>query len=86
MVRAFGRALTKDHEEGKINGITVIENIPNITHQQYADNTILPCDSSMSEALNIKSIIQLYMEASGQKVNASKLDLFFINTLPEKET
>lgn len=86
MAEAFGRALTKAHIEGKINGITVTKNIFNITHQQYANDTILPCESSIIEALNIKSIIQQYMEASGQKVNASKSEIFFINTRPKKET
>ena len=58
MAKAFGRALTKSHLEGKIKGITVIGNVPNITHQQYADDAILPCESSKNEALSIKSIIQ----------------------------
>ena len=52
--------------------------LPN--QKQFADDTILPSDNTIKEALNIKSIIQLYMEASSQKVNVGKYEIFFINT------
>lgn len=85
MAEAFGRAITKAHTEGKINGIIVTENVPNITHQQYVDDTILPNKRTIKDTLNIKSIIQLYMEASGQKVNVTKSEIYFINTKPNIE-
>ena len=47
MVVAFGRAITKSQTEGRIKGITVTENSPNITHQQYADDTILLGESTI---------------------------------------
>ena len=33
MAEAFGRAFSKANKERKINGITVTDNIPNITHK-----------------------------------------------------
>ena len=39
----------------------------------------------MKEALNIRAIIQLYMVASSQKVNAIKSKIFFIDTKPKIE-
>lgn len=46
MAEAFGRSLTRAYNEHDIKGITVTKNIPNITHQQNADDTILPGESS----------------------------------------
>ena len=80
MVEAFGRAIKKAYYDGKIRGIIVIKNVANITHQQYADDTILLGESTINEALNINMIIQQYVEASGQKVNVEKLEIFLINT------
>ena len=59
--------------------------MPNITHQQFADDTILPGKSEFSEAQTLKNIISTYMEALGQKVNALKSEIFFINTSSEME-
>jgi hypothetical protein len=82
MAEAFGRALSKANENRKIKGIVVTDNVPNITHQQYADDMILPSESTAKEARHIKSIIHQYSEASGQMINASKSKIFFINTNP----
>ena len=80
MAEAFGRAISNASRNKEIRGVTVTQNVPNITHQQYADDTILPGESSWKEALNYKSIIDNYMNASGQKVNVAKSEIFFLNT------
>ena len=85
MAKAFGRAITNAHSDYKLSGIMVAENVPKITHQQYEDDTILQGESIIEEALNLKSTIQQYMETSGQKVNAIKLEIFFINTKTDIE-
>jgi hypothetical protein len=63
----------------------VTRNILNITHQQYADDTILPGKSTISEATEFKSIIKSYTMASGQKVNENKSEIFFLNTKVDME-
>ena len=80
MEKAFGRAVSNAHLNQEILGITITINIPNITHQQYADDTILPGKSSIHQALGFKNIIQSYMDASGQKVNKDKSEIFFLHT------
>ena len=65
MAEAFGRAVSFAYQARKISGISVTRNLPNITHQQYADDTILPGKSSIQEALGFKNILQNYMDASG---------------------
>lgn len=59
--------------------------MPNITHQQYADDTILPGKSTIVEASGFKSIINSYMMASGQRVNKDKSEIFFLNTKKDIE-
>ena len=39
----------KEYNNKEIKGVIVTMNIPNITHQQYADDTILPRESSQKE-------------------------------------
>ena len=85
MAEAFGRAVSNAYEERRISGISVTRNLPRITHQQYADDTILPGKSSVREAMGFKSILQQYMDASGQKVNKEKSEIFFLNTSLEME-
>ena len=85
MAEAFGRAVSYAYQDRKISGISVSKNLPNITHQQYADDTILPGKSSVQEAKGFKSILQNYMAASGQKVNKEKSEIFFLNTPLEME-
>lgn len=85
MAKAFGIAFSKAQLEGKIKGISVTDNVPNITHQKYADDTFLPSESSLHEASNIMLIIQSYSDASGQKINVKKSEIFFINTNPIME-
>ena len=73
MAEAFGRAITDAYYKQKIKGITITKNFPNITHQQFADDTILPGKSEITEAQTLKNIISTYMEASGQKGQCFKI-------------
>ena len=85
MAEAFGRAVSEVYYKRRISSVTNTNNMPNITHQQFANDTILPGKSSVQEARIIKDIIKLYMEASRQKVNESKSEIFFINMDPDLE-
>lgn len=49
-------------------------------HQQYADDIVLLGKSTVQEAVGFNIILQLYTEASGQKVNKEKSEIYFINT------
>lgn len=57
MVEAFRRVVTHGYNTQQISGIKVVWNIPNITHQQYADDMILLGKSTMTEEYRLKSII-----------------------------
>ena len=85
MVEAFDRAISDAYLKRTIFKKNFTRNLPNTTHQQYADDTILLGKSYFQEALGFKSILQSYMDASGQKVNKDKFEIFFLNTSPEME-
>lgn len=85
MVEAFGREISKSYHNQEISGVTVARNMPNIRHQQYADDTILPSKSTILEALGFKAIIKSYTDASRKKVNKNKLEIYFLNTKLEME-
>lgn len=53
MAEAFGRSIQQAQIEGRILGITVATNMPNITHQQFVDDTILAGSSTIEEAQNL---------------------------------
>ena len=59
--------------------------MPIITHQQFANETILLEESIIEEAQNLKEIIKINMEASGQNFNIIKSEIFVLNAPPEKE-
>ena len=75
----------KAYNNKEIKGIIVTKNIPNVTHQQYGDDTILPRESSQKETINLKLITEGYMKSSGKKVNDAKSKIFFINTEAKME-
>ena len=59
MENAFGRDIFEAYSKGDIKGITIIENIPKIIHQQFANDTIMTSDSTTKDALTIRSIIHM---------------------------
>lgn len=85
METTFGWAIIKAQIERKIRGIIITEEVPKITHQQFAEDTILPRESTLKEGQKFKQIINNYMEATSQKINNNKLDVLFINTKEEVE-
>lgn len=48
-----------------------------ISHMLFADDSYLFCKASENEALGMVDLLQIYEEASGQRVNADKSSIFF---------
>ncbi|XP_039039106.1 uncharacterized protein LOC120176866 [Hibiscus syriacus] len=55
---------------------------PKISHLLYADNSLLFVKNSMEEVCKVKSILNQYEKASGQKVNFEKSSIYFSPNTP----
>lgn len=80
MVEGLGRTIQKSQELSNLEGIKITSNVDLVTHQQFADDTLLLGNSSLSEAQKFKTILEWYERASGQEVYKAKTKVFFLNT------
>jgi len=62
-----------------LKGIS-LHGLPPISHQQFVDDNMLFGHPSAQEASAFKSLLNLFSEASGTTINASKSQLFFFHT------
>ncbi|KAM6598072.1 hypothetical protein CsatA_008596 [Cannabis sativa] len=60
-----------------IQGCRVAQRAPSITHMFFADDSYLFCQATQSAADSISTLLQLFENASGQKVNYTKSSIFF---------
>ena len=63
---------------GLFNGISVGMRNLQISHLQFANDTIIFCESVMDQLIIIKRILRCFQLISGLKVNFSKSALFDI--------
>ena len=63
--------------DGIIRGVAASRGGPCISHLLFADDSLLFCCASVEECQQVISLLNLYEDASGQKVNIDKTSLFF---------
>ncbi|GLJ29203.1 hypothetical protein SUGI_0575970 [Cryptomeria japonica] len=83
MAEALSRYIAKLRENKVWNGIEVHANIQAITHSQFADDTTLFGETSVTEAEIIKLVLNNYAMVSRQHINRKKMEVFFFNTKKE---
>ena len=66
-----------------INELSVCKGCPKITHLFLANDSILFCKATSSECQELKKILWIYEEASGQKINTDKSSIFFSLNTPQ---
>ena len=67
-----------------IRGFSLYKKDPKISHLFFADDTLLFCRATKSDLDVIQSILVLYEEASGQKLNREKTIVFFSKATPDE--
>lgn len=77
MVEGLGKRIITTRIEGQWKGIKITLGIDPLTHQQFANDTILFGEASRGEAKSIKSILDNYSKASGKTINCGKSKFFF---------
>eukprot|EP00253_Pinus_taeda_P020881 PITA_20881 len=79
MAKGLSRLIHHAISSKTIKGIA-LHGLPPSSHQQFVDDTMLFGHPSSAEAKSFKALLELFSEASGTSINASKSQLFFFNT------
>ena len=75
--------LKKAEVNGEINGMSICHNGPKVSHQFFADDSVLFCRAKEKECQTILDLLATYERGSGQKINREKTNIFFSsNTHP----
>ena len=64
-------------DSGELRGVSLCKEGPKITHLFFADDSLLFCRATESDCQKVLNILTVYKEASGQKINRDKTQLFF---------
>lgn len=66
-----------------INGISLAKNAPQTTHLLFIDDNLIFYMAKEKDILNLVNILNIYQEASGQKINYSKSEMVFNSFVQE---
>ncbi|XP_016173417.1 uncharacterized protein LOC107615916 [Arachis ipaensis] len=91
-LRAFGfnphwikllmKCVSQAKEEGRISGVKIAPTAPAISHLFFADDCIIFSKDSKEEIYQLITILNLYTEASGQRINLDKSGITFGKLIP----
>ena len=63
--------------------MSICHNGPKVSHQFFADDSVLFCRAKEKECQTILDLLATYERGSGQKINREKTNIFFSsNTHP----
>ena len=80
MVDSLGRFINSQVGQGLIHGWSWNDSLPSYSHLQFVDDTTLMGMARVSEAINFRRALELYLKALGQCINDEKSSIFFFNT------
>lgn len=73
----FSSLLYKAENEGSIQGVAVSRHSPRVSHFFFADDSLLFTRATIHSCSTVADIHLVYVEASGQCINATKSTIFF---------
>ena len=76
----LGRMLKNTCTENKLRGICLHADVEPKTHQQFVDDMMLMGPSTIQEARGLKEGSDIFLEASGLKINKDESQVYFFNT------
>jgi hypothetical protein len=73
----FSTLLNAAEERGLLEGVTICNNAPSISHLLFADDSLLLLKVKDESAHHLQNILQLYENCSGQIINKEKSSIMF---------
>jgi hypothetical protein len=70
-------------QSSTLDGLKVTTSAPAVNHLLFADDSLLFFKASSEGAREIKSVLNMYCNASGQRINMDKSSIFFSKGCPE---
>jgi hypothetical protein len=69
--------LLKAEEEGKIRGIKICREAPRVNHLFFVDDSLILMRARADDAKELRHILEVYEQASGQMINKDKSSIMF---------
>ena len=82
VAEGFSSLLRYAERSKVIHGVKVAGSAPPICHLFFADDSLLFCDARRADCVQMRSIFQLYEQASGQKINLDKYAICYSPKTP----
>jgi hypothetical protein len=82
MVEGLSRSIQAAVANGTLEGLSLHDISPPISHSQFVDDTLLMGTPTVKEENSILQILQTFSDASGLDCNKNKSLIFFFNTPP----
>jgi len=70
---------------GDIHGIQVCRGAPVVSHLLFADDCFLFCRANVVEAQRLLTILKTYEATSGQEINLSKSEVFYMSGAAQED-
>ena len=74
MLRVFrpSALLSKSEEDGLLSGVKICSSAPSISHLLFADDSLILIQANGEDATQLRNILELYEQCSGQMINKAK--------------
>jgi hypothetical protein len=73
----FSNMISAKQDQSLINGLSIAQNAPKISHLFFADDSLIFCKAKKEEAAHLKAIFEEYQRISGQLINMTKSEMTF---------
>ena len=81
----FSSLLKKAEDDGSIKGVTICHNAPSVSHLLFADDSLIVFRANGEDAQQLQSLLQVYEQCSGQKINKDKTAVMFSANVREED-
>jgi hypothetical protein len=77
VLKVFRTLLNAAESNGVLEGVSICNNAPSITHVLFADDSLLLLKVNDESANHLQHVLQLYEGCSGQTINKDKSSIMF---------